>query len=156
MRKPHALAAFIALALAACGDGATAPTDADLLGTWTITPAPTAVPGVELQRMTVQFGAGGSYRLEASTWTGRSAAPLAFGTQAGSVSASGGQLLFHPSSAFSVGRNAGMRASGAGLDLSAWDPSRGGVAYQVIGDHLVLRLSSPFAGQPLVLTRTGP
>jgi hypothetical protein len=155
MRKPHALAALLALALAACGDGATAPTDADLLGTWTIVPTPTALPGGELQRMTVQFGAGGSYTLEASTWVGQSAAPLVFGTQAGSVSARGGELRFHPSTAFSVGRRAGLRATGSGFDLSAWEPGQG-VAYQVVGNHLVLHLPSLSPAAPLVLTRAGP
>ena len=154
MRKLHALTALLALAAAtACGgDGATAPTDADLMGTWTITPTATALPGGDVQQMTVHFGAGGAYTMEASTWSPASPAPLAFGTQAGSVTARGGELRFHPSSAFSVGRRAGLRATGAGFDLAGWDASRG-VAYEVVGNHLVLHLPSASAAAPLVLTR---
>jgi hypothetical protein len=157
MRKLHALTALLALAAAtACGDGATAPTDADLMGTWTITPTATALPGGDVQQMTVHFGAGGAYTMEASTWGPSSRAPLSFGTQAGSVTASGGELRFHPSTAFSVGRRAGLRATGAGFDLAGWDASRG-VAYEVIGNRLVLHLPSPSAPAPvLVLTRSAP
>lgn len=155
MRKPHAIAVLAALALAACGDGATAPTDADLLGTWSIVPTPTALPGGELQRMTVQFSVGGSYTLEAATFGPQTPSPLAFGTQHGSVSASDGQLRFHPSTAFSVGRRPALRATGAGFGLAAWDPSQGDVAYEVIGNHLMLYLPS-LPAAPLVLTRTGP
>lgn len=154
MRKLHALAALLALAAAACGDGATAPTDADLVGTWTIAPTQTALPGGDFQAMTVHFGAEGAYTMQASTWGPASAAPLSFGTQAGSVSARGGELRFHPSTAFSVGKRPGLRATGAGFDLSEWDPSQG-VAYQVVGNHLVLHLPSLSAPAPvLVLTRT--
>jgi hypothetical protein len=157
MRKLHALAALLALAAAtAGGDGATAPTDADLTGTWTITPTATALPGGDLQQMTVHFGAGGEYTLEASTWTPASTAPLSFGTQAGSVSARGGELRFYPSTAFSVGRRPGLRGTGAGFDLAGWDASRG-MAYEVVGNHLVLHLPSTSAPAPvLVLTRTDP
>ena len=160
MRKLHALAALLVLAPAtACGDGATAPTDADLMGTWTITPTATALPGGDVQQMTVHFGAGGEYTLEASTWHPASPAPIAFGTQAGSVSTRGGELHFHPSTAFSVGRRAGLRATGSGFDLAGWDASRG-VAYEVIGNHLVLHLpSATKAAAPapvLVLTRSAP
>ena len=157
MRKLHALATLIALAAAtACGDGATAPTDADLMGTWTITPTATALPGGDLQQMTVHFGAGGEYTLEASTWAPASTAPLSFGTQAGSVRASGGELRFYPSTAFSVGRRPGLRGTGAGFDLAGWDASRG-MAYEVVGNHLVLHLPSTSAPAPvLVLTRTAP
>ncbi|HKP76402.1 MAG TPA: hypothetical protein VJT67_12815 [Longimicrobiaceae bacterium] len=155
MRKPHAIAILAALALAACGDGATAPTDADLLGTWSIVPTPTALPDGKLQRMTVQFGAGGSYALEAATFGARAPSPLAFGTQRGRVSASGGQLHFHPSTAFSVGRRPALRATGAGFELADIDLSQGDVPYEVIGDHLLLHLPA-LPAAPLVLTRTGP
>ena len=154
MRKLHAFTALLALAAAtACGDGATAPTDADLMGTWTITPTATALPGGDVQEMTVHFGADGGYTMEALTWGPASAAPLSFGTQAGSVSAKGGELRFHPSTAFSVGRRAGLRATGSGFDLAGWDATRG-VAYEVVGNHLVLHLPSASAPAPvLVLTR---
>jgi len=159
MRKLHALTALLALAAAtACGDGATAPTDADLMGTWTIQPTATALPGGDVQQMTVHFGAGGEYTMEASTWARTSAAPLSFGTQAGSVVARGGELRFYPSTAFSVGRRAGLRATGAGFELAGWDASRG-VAYEVVGNHLVLHLPSASASAPapaLVLTRSDP
>ena len=156
MRKLHALAALLALAAAtACGDGATAPTDADLMGTWTITPTATALPGGDLQQMTVHFGARGEYTLEASTWRPTSPAPLSFGTQAGSVTTRAGELRFYPSTAFSVGKQPGLRATGAGFDLAGWDASRG-VAYEVVGNHLVLHLpSAASAPAPvLVLTRS--
>ena len=161
MRKLHALAALLALAAAsaACGDGATAPTDADLTGTWTITPTATALPGGDLQQMTVHFGSRGEYSLEASTWSPVSPAPVSFGTQAGSVTARGGELRFYPSTAFSVGRRAGLRATGAGFDLAGWDASRG-VAYEVVGNHLVLHLPPAAAAAApapvLVLTRSDP
>jgi hypothetical protein len=159
MRKLHALTALLALAAAtACGDGATAPTDADLMGTWTITPTATALPGGDVQQMTVHFGAGGDYTMEASTWGPTSPAPLSFGTQAGSVRARGGELRFYPSTAFSVGRRPGLRGTGAGFDLAGWDASRG-VAYEVVGNHLVLHLPSASASASapaLVLTRTDP
>jgi hypothetical protein len=159
MRKLHAFTALLALAAAsACGDGATAPTDADLMGTWTITPTATALPGGDVQQMTVHFGAGGVYSLEASLWAPASAAPLSFGTQAGSVTARAGELRFHPSTAFSVGRRGGLRATGSGFDLAGWDASRG-VAYEVVGNHLVLHLPSASPAVPapaLVLTRSDP
>jgi hypothetical protein len=157
MRKLHALAALLALAAAtACGDGATAPTDADLMGTWTITPTATALPGGDVQQMTVHFGAGGAYTLEAATWGPASPAPLSFGTQAGSVTTRAGELRLYPSTAFSVGKRAGLRATGAGFDLAGWDASRG-VAYEVVGNHLVLHLPSAAAPAPvLVLTRSDP
>lgn len=160
MRKLHALTALLALAAAtACGDGATAPTDADLMGTWTITPTATALPGGDVQQMTVHFGAGGEYTLQASTWGPASPAPLSFGTQAGSVTARAGELRFYPSAAFSVGRRPGLRGTGAGFDLAGWDASHG-VAYEVVGNHLVLHLPSaaaPAAPTPvLVLTRSDP
>jgi len=158
MRKLHALAALLALAAAsaACGDGATAPTDADLMGTWTITPTATALPGGGLQQMTVHFGARGEYSLATSTWSPVSPAPVSFGTQSGSVTTEGGQLRFHPSSAVSVGQRSGLRATGNGFDLVGWDVSRG-VAYEVIGNRLVLHLPSATAPAPvLVLTRSAP
>jgi hypothetical protein len=160
MRKLHVLTALLALAAAAaCGDDATAPTDADLMGTWTITPTATALPGGDVQEMTVHFGADGAYTLESSTWGPASPAPLAFGTQAGSVSTRGGELRFYPSTSLSVGRRGGgLRATGSGFDLAGWDASRS-VAYEVVGNHLVLHLPSAAAAAPapvLVLTRSDP
>jgi hypothetical protein len=156
MRKLQLLSALLLGALAAaCGDGATAPTDADLMGTWTITPTATALPGGDIQQMTVHFGAGGAYTLEASTWRPAMPGPLSFGTQAGSVTTRAGELRFYPSSAFSVGKRPGLRATGAGFDLAGWDASRG-VAYEVVGNHLVLHLpAAPSTPAPvLVLTRS--
>lgn len=157
MRKLHALAALLALT-AACGDGATAPTDADLVGTWTIAPTPTLLPGGDVQAMTVHFGTTGAYTLETTTWTATMpGGPVSVGTQSGSVSAAGGELRFHPSSAVSVGRRGGLRATGNGFDLAGWDPSNGTASYQVVGNHLVLHLPSVSAPAPvLVLTRARP
>lgn len=154
MRKLHALAALLALAAAtACGDGATAPTDADLVGTWTIAPAPALLPGGGIQGMTVHFGTDGGYTLQSATWGAASPGVVQFGTQTGSVRAAGGELRFHPSSAVSVGR---LRATGNGFELAGWDPSQA-VGYQVVGNHLVLHLPSATAPAPvLVLKRSGP
>jgi hypothetical protein len=154
MRKLRALTAVLALvAAAACGDGATAPTDADLVGTWTIAPAPALLPGGGLQGMTVHFGTDGAYTLQTTTWGATSPGVVQFGTQTGSVRATGGELRFHPSSAVSVGR---LRATGNGFDMAGWDASQA-VGYQVVGNRLVLHLPSATAPAPvLVLTRSTP
>ena len=88
MRKLRALAALLALAAAgACGDGATAPTDADLVGTWTIEPTQTLLPGGDFRAMTVHFGTEGAYSLQTATWGAGAPGLVSYGTQTGSVSA---------------------------------------------------------------------
>jgi hypothetical protein len=109
------LAAGLLLALAACEDTATAPTDRELLGTWSIVPTANAL--------------------------------------AGSVSAQDGELRFHPSTAFSIGRRS--PSSGSLLDPDALDPDHP-FTYEVVGNRLVLHLpplASP--GRTVGLTRAG-
>lgn len=147
-----ALALALLAALTACGDDATAPTDAELLGTWSIQPTDTALPGADLREMTVQFGADGAYRMETARYAGSAFAPglLEYGKSVGSVTAQGGRLTFHPSGSMSLDRPAGSRA----FDAQAWALEHP-VAYQVVGNRLFLRLS-PRAPEPtVVLTRRG-
>ena len=151
MPKPRAILLLAALlALSACGNDATAPTDAELLGTWSIQPTDTALPGGDLRQMTVTFGADGAYRMETATYTASPFAPglLAYGKSVGSVTAAGGELRFHPSGAMSVGR-----ASTRPFDAQEWALQHP-VSYQVVGNRLFLRLP-PISPEPLVvLTRS--
>src|SRR4051794_23589609 len=96
---------LLALALAACGDTATAPADRELVGTWSIAPTATVFPGSDLRQMTVSFGASGDYTVETATWAGPevSRGLVGFERAVGNVSASGGELRFHPSTALSIG-----------------------------------------------------
>ncbi|HET7229523.1 MAG TPA: hypothetical protein VFJ16_05940 [Longimicrobium sp.] len=141
-------------ALAACGDNATAPTDQDLLGTWSIEPTPALLPDGGIRQMTVQFGSDGGYTLETATY-----APgigvrqqLSYGKSVGSVTAAGGALRFHPAGAVSLGRTQAIaaNASADGLNWGLRQP----VTYQVVGNHLVLHLPAPSLA-PVVLTRQG-
>ena len=138
------------LALAACGGDATSPTDAELFGTWSIQPTDTALPGGDLRQMTVQFGPDGAFRMETATFAPSPFAPglLSYGKSAGSVTAAGGELRFHPRSAVSVDRRAGSRP----FDAQTWALEHP-VAYQVVGNRLFLRLP-PLSPEPMVvLTR---
>jgi hypothetical protein len=149
------LAAGLLLALAACEDTATAPTDRELLGTWSIVPTANALAGSDLRQMTVRFGPDGGYAVQTSTYGGGPAdhAVRSFGSSAGSVSAQDGELRFHPSTAFSIGRRS--PSSGSLLDPDALDPDHP-FTYEVVGNRLVLHLpplASP--GRTLVLTRAG-
>jgi hypothetical protein len=143
---------LLALALAACGDTATAPADRELVGTWSIAPTAGVLPGSGLRQMTVSFGASGDYTVETATWAGPEAGGLVgFERAVRNVSASGGELRFHPSTALSIGHAGRRRASS--FDPSAWDPAQP-VSYQVLGDRLVLHLP-PVSLSPniVVLTR---
>jgi hypothetical protein len=147
--------ALLALAAApACGDASTAPTDADLVGTWTIAPAAGVLPDGGVREMTVSFGPGGGYTLETATFGGFGALG-SYGKSVGSVSARGGLLSFHPSGAVSLDRSLAPPLSPAALDPGAWDPAHP-LSYEVVGNHLVLHLSPRAAAPPLVLTRVHP
>jgi hypothetical protein len=155
MRSLRALLVLPLLAAAAaCGDGATAPTDRELLGTWTIEPTPAALPDGGIRQMTVQFGADGAYSLETATYptTPGIQAPLSYGKSVGSVTTRGGSLRFHPTSALTLGRGSTAGLAAPGLDPNAWT-SRQAVSYQVVGNRLVLHLPAPTFGAPVVLTR---
>jgi hypothetical protein len=150
---PRRLPLLLALALAACGDTATAPTDRELVGTWSIAPTATVFPGSDLRQMTVSFGARGDYTVETATWAGRERPQgmVGFERAVGNVSASGGELRFHPSTALSIGHAGRSRASA--FDPAAWDPAQP-VSYQVLGDRLVLHLPPvSLAPSVVVLTR---
>ena len=155
MRTPRIILALSALlALAACGNDATAPRDAELLGTWTIQPTDTPLPGGDLRQMTVQFGPDGAFTMESATYTKSPLAPglLAYGKSVGSVEALGGQLRFHPSGSMSVDRRAGARPA---FDAQAWALQHP-AGYQVVGNRLFLRLP-PLSPEPIVvLTRSAP
>ncbi|HEX8903391.1 MAG TPA: hypothetical protein VF771_00975 [Longimicrobiaceae bacterium] len=147
-RTTLALAAL--LALTACGEQATAPTDAELLGTWSIQPTDAVLPGGDLREMTVQFGPGGAYRMETVTYAGSAFAPglLALNKSVGSVTSTDGQLRFHPSGTMSIDR----RGTGSPFDAQTWALEHP-VSYQVVGNRLYLRLP-PLAPEPVVvLTR---
>src|SRR5215213_3691124 len=131
-------------AAAACGDNATAPTDQDLLGTWSIEPTPALLPDGGIRQMTVQFGPDGGYTLETATYgpgIGLRQPPLSYGKSVGSVTATGGALRFHPAGAVSLGRTSAIAANGGadGLNRGLRQP----VTYQVVGNHLVLHLPAP-------------
>jgi hypothetical protein len=151
LRALLALPLLAAAALAACGDAATAPTDRDLLGTWTIEPTPTLLPDGGLRQMTVQFGPDGGYTLETATFApGIGVQPVLYGKSVGSVTTRGGALRFHPAGAVSLGR-VSSAAGDPGPDPlggQLWQP----VSYQVVGNHLVLHLGNS-AIAPVVLTR---
>ncbi|HSU16001.1 hypothetical protein [Longimicrobium sp.] len=155
MRTPRITLALAALlALAACGNDATAPTDAELLGTWSIQPTDGSLPG-GLRQMTVQFGPGGAFSMESATFTKSAIAPglLAYGKSVGSVEAGGGELRFHPSGSMTVDR----RAAGARspFDAQEWALQHP-VGYQVVGNRLILRLP-PLSPEPvMVFTRHAP
>jgi hypothetical protein len=154
MKPLRAVTALLATAaaLAACGDGTTSPTDADLVGTWTITPATSALPGGGAREMTVSFGPGGAYALEAATYGGLASKPLAYEKSVGSVTAADGQLWFHPSGAMSFDRHDAAAPYAPTLDPGTWDPSHP-LSYQVVGNQLVLHLSPSSTDPVLVLTR---
>jgi hypothetical protein len=146
------LALAAALSLAACGDDATSPTDADLLGTWSVQPADGLLPGDGVREMTVRFGPDGGFQMETATFTGSPMAPglLAYGRSVGSVTAGGGRLRFHPSGSVSLDRTGGRP-----FDPQTW-VLENPVAYQVIGNRLYLRLAPLSPESMVVLTRAAP
>ena len=154
MRPFHAIAALLAAsaALSACGDVATAPTDADLVGTWSIEPSTGVLPGGGAREMTVSFGPGGAYTLETATYGGLASTPLAYQKSVGSVSAEDGRLRFHPSGAMSFDRHDASAPYAPSLDPGTWDPAHP-LSYQVVGNQLVLHLSPSSTDPVLVLTR---
>ncbi|HYJ80476.1 MAG TPA: hypothetical protein VEW03_12765 [Longimicrobiaceae bacterium] len=151
MRLPRAVLPLLALAAAtACDGSTTAPTDQDLVGTWSIEPSSVIVPGGGVQQMTVRFGGRGDYTLETATYGGAGAAELvAYDKTVGSVTTEDGALRLHPSGAVSWDR----RSPGY-LDLPLFDTQpwqRLPLSYQVSGDQLVLRL--PRGNDSMVLSR---
>jgi hypothetical protein len=154
------LALAAALSLAACGDDATSPTDADLLGTWSVQPSDGLIPGAGVREMTVRFGPDGGFQMETATFAGSAASPglLAYGRTVGSVSAEGGQLRFHPSGGVSLDRRGGVsldRRGGRPFDPQTW-AMENPVAYQVVGNRLYLRLAPLSPESMVVLTRAAP
>ncbi|HYH82225.1 MAG TPA: hypothetical protein VEX86_20620 [Longimicrobium sp.] len=137
-------------AAAACGGNATAPTDHELLGTWSIEPTPALLPDGGISQMTVQFGPDGGYTVETATYAPGHGGhvPLSYGKAVGSVTSAGGALRFHPSGALTLGRSS---TAAPGLDPASWG-FRQPVSYQVVGNHLVLHLPAPSLA-PVVLTR---
>jgi hypothetical protein len=154
MKPLRAITALLAaaVALAACDGGATSPTDADLVGTWTIAPSTSVLPGGGVREMTVSFGPGGAYTLETATFGGLASTPLAYEKSVGSVTAEGGRLRFHPSGAMSFDRHDAAAPYAATLEPGTWDPAHP-LAYQVVGNQLVLHLSPSSTDPVLVLTR---
>jgi len=146
------LALATALSLAACGDDATSPTDAELLGTWSVQPSDGLLPGDGVREMTVRFGPDGGFQMETATFNGSFASPglLAYGRSVGSVTADGGRLRFHPRGSVSLDRRGGR----------PFDPQtrvlENPVAYQVVGNRLYLRLAPLSQGSMVVLTRAAP
>ncbi|HEU4562935.1 MAG TPA: hypothetical protein VFS20_34205 [Longimicrobium sp.] len=137
-------------ALGACGDAATAPTDHDLLGTWSLEPTPALLPDGGIRQMTVQFGPDGRYTLTATWVPGAGVQPLRYDKSVGSMTTTRGAIRFHPAGAVALGRSTAA-AGDTGPDPFTWG-LRQPVSYQVLGDQLVLHLPAP-AQAPVVLTR---
>lgn len=155
MRLTKTLTAVLALlAVAACGDGATAPTDRDLLGTWTISAAPSPLSGGSVQEMTVRFAPGGVYTVETATYGGVQTPESlqSYGKSEGSVSARRGQLTFFPRSAMSFDLHSAAGPFQPPINPSGWDQSHP-LSYQVVGNQLVLHLPAVSPTNVLVLTR---
>jgi hypothetical protein len=151
MRHSRTLLPILALAaLSACGS-TTAPTDEDLVGTWTIEPAAVALPGGGLQQMTVHIGGQGEYTLETATYGGFGAGELmAYQKTVGSVTVEDGGLHFHPTGSLGWDRRHAAHVDLPLFDAKAWQSRP--VPYQVHGDQLVLR--APAGGsESMVLTR---
>ena len=103
MRLLSKLATLAALvAAAACNGTATAPTDADLVGTWTIVPRGDVLAGDGMGAMTVAIGPDGGYTLEAATFAAPGLGLAAYGRSFGSVTTARGTLRFHPSGGMAV------------------------------------------------------
>lgn len=145
MRIRAILATILALAGApACTGTATAPTDRDLVGTWTIAPRDDGLPGDGLRAMTVAIGPDGGYTLEAATFRAPDFGIAAYGRSFGSVTAAGGTLRFHPTG--------GMSLAGGARGLDARLLGDAPLAYRVVGNRLYLQLP-PLQAPVLVLTR---
>jgi len=156
MRRHRALFAAFALAasVAACGAPTTAPTDEDLLGTWTIQPADVPLPGGGgMQQMTVHFGGSGDYTLEKATYGGLGSGELvAYEKTVGSVTVEDGGLRFHPTGSVGWDRRRDPRTGGfPAFDTHALQQAP--VPYTVSGDNLVLRLTPTGHTDSMVLTR---
>jgi hypothetical protein len=157
MRSFRALFALLGLAAAAaCSDSSTAPTDQDLLGTWTIQPSEGVLPGGGTQQLTVSFGPNGAFSLETATYGdgGMSSNDLlAYNKSFGSITAAGGELTLHPTGSMSVDRRWSPRGPAGPIDVRDLEHP---VGYQVVGNHLFLRLP-PLSPHPVVmLTRRDP
>lgn len=150
MRPFRALLAVLSLsAVAACGMPATAPTDEDLVGTWTIQPAELPLPGGGLRQMTVHFGGSGDYTLETATYGGFGAGELlSYEKTVGSVTVENGGLRFHASGSVGWDRRRESHLALPGGDLKTLGDRP--VPYQISGDNLVLRGGG---GDSMVLTR---
>lgn len=149
MQRFRALPMLALAALAACGNPATAPTDDDLVGTWSLAPA--SGTGVGMQQMTVHFGDGGAYTLERSAYGGAHAEELvAYDKTVGSVSVEDGALHFHPTGSVSWSR---QHVDMPLFDAKAWQSAP--LSYTVEGDHLVLRFGKRGESDSMVLTRRG-
>ncbi len=155
MRRHRALFAAFALAasVAGCDAATTAPTDEDLLGTWTIQPADVPLPGGGgMQQMTVHFGGSGDYTLETATYGGFGAGELlAYEKTVGSVTVEDGGLRFHATGSVGWDRRRETVPGFAGGDLRTLGDRP--VPYQISGDNLVLRMTPGGPGDSMVLTR---
>lgn len=146
MRLLSKLATLAALvAAAACNGTATAPTDADLVGTWTIVPRGDVLAGDGMGAMTVAIGPDGGYTLEAATFAAPGLGLAAYGRSFGSITTEGGTLRFHPSGGMAV---AGGPHGGIDARLLGDAP----LSYRVVGNRLFLQLP-PLQTPVLVLTR---
>jgi len=155
MRRHRALLAAFALlaSMGACAP-TTAPTDEDLLGTWTIHPADVPLPGGGgMQQMTVHFGGSGDYTLEKATYGGFGSGELvAYEKTVGSVTVEDGGLRFHPTGSVGWDRRRDPRTGGfPAFDTQALQQAP--VPYTVSGDNLVLRLTPTGHTDSMVLTR---
>lgn len=154
MRPFRALCATLSLAAAAaaCGMPATAPTDEDLVGTWTIQPADLSLPGGGLRQMTVHFGGSGDYTVETATYGGIGAGELlSYEKTVGSVTVEDGGLRFHATGSVGWDRRRETLPGFAGDDLRTLGDRP--VPYQISGDNLVLRMTPGGPGDSMVLTR---
>lgn len=153
MRSPRALLSLALLAAAAaCGTPTTAPTDRDLVGTWTLVPTASVIPGTGLEQMTVEFGPQGAFSVEAAHYgvSPDARGPLTYSHATGSVQAEGGELRFHPAGGVSLARSQHAEAQAPIFSPASWGQKP--VAYQVLGNQLVLRLGP--LDDSVVLTRT--
>jgi len=155
MRRHRALfAAFVlAASLAGCGTTTTAPTDEDLVSTWTIQPADLPLPGGGgMQQMTVHFGGSGDYTLETATYGGFGAGELlAYEKTVGSVTVEDGGLRFHPTGSVGWDRRRDPRSGYPAFDAQVLQQAP--VPYTLSGDNLVLRLAPTGHSDSMVLTR---
>ncbi len=155
MRRHRALlaAAFALVASVAACAPTTAPTDEDLLGTWTIQPADVPLPGGGgMQQMTVHFGGSGDYTLETATYGGLGSGELVkYEKTVGSVTVEDGGLRFHPTGSVGWDRRRAPYQGFPAFDAQVLQQAP--VPYTVSGDNLVLRLTPTGYSDSMVLTR---